>query len=67
MAEPEVGRSPSPKRPKVKADESMPTPSGGKAQQKIDSYGRGGSNRDKYVRKNPRNGPLLNSDPIEVL
>ena len=59
-----MGRSPSPKRKKVKADESMPTPSGG--QQKIDSYGKGGSNRGKYIRSNPRNGPVLNESPIEV-
>ena len=60
-----MGRSPSPKRKKVKADESMPTPSGGQ-QQRIDSYGKGGANRSKYNRVNPRNGPVLNEDPIEV-
>ena len=66
MDNPEQGRSPSPKRPKVTMDKSMPSPSGGKNQQTIDSYGKGGSNRGKYNRTNPRDGPVLNSQPIEV-
>ena len=66
MEKPELARSPSPKRPKVAMDKSMPSPSGGKNQQTIDSYGKGGANRGKYTRVNPRDGPVLNSQPIEV-
>ena len=65
----EMGRSPSPKRAKVLPDNSMPIPAGAKQQQTIESYGPNGQNRDKYVRKdlvNPRDGPVLNEDPIEV-
>ena len=47
-------------------DKSMPSPSGGKNQQTMDSYGKNGVNRAKYQRKNPRDGPVLNSQPIEV-
>ena len=44
----------------------MPLPAGGKSQQTMDSYGKNGVNRTKYQRKNPRDGPILNSQPIEV-
>lgn len=67
MENPEAARSPSPKRPKVAMDKSMPSPSGAKNQQTIDSYGKGGANRAKYHRTNPRDGPVLNSQPIEVI
>ena len=66
---PEKARSPSPKRSKVLPDESMPSPSAGKQQQTMDSYGVNGVNRSKYQkdRKNPRDGPVLNQTPIEVV
>ena len=59
-------RSPSPKRSKVLPDNSLPTPSGSK-QQTIVSYGANGVNRNKYERRNPRGGEILNTEPIEVL
>ena len=67
MESPEKARSPSPKRSKVLADESMPSPAAGKQQQLIDSYGLNGANRSKYVRKNPRNGEVVNEVPITVI
>ena len=62
----ERGRSPKRKKAKVLSDESMPKATKGKQQQSIRSYGKNGSNRDKYIRKNPRNSIPENSQPIEV-
>ena len=44
----------------------MPSPSKGKKQQKISSYGINGENREKFKKQNPRDGPILNEDPISV-
>ena len=51
----------------------MPATSSGKSQQTIRSYGQNGSNRDKYaanrekfIRKTPRNEIPENEVPIEV-
>ena len=63
----ERGRSPQRKKAKVLADESMPKAGKGKQQQSIKSYGKNGANRDKYIRKNPRNSVPENSQPIEVI
>jgi len=64
----ERGRSPPKKKARVlKPDESMPSTSKGKQQQSIKSYGRGGSNRDKYIRRNPRNSVPENAQAIEVI
>ena len=62
----ERGRSPQRKKAKVLADESMPKAGKTKQQQSIRSYGKNGANRDKYIRKNPRNEVPENSQPIEV-
>ena len=62
----ERGRSPRKKKAKVLADDSMPK-AGKPKQQTIKSYGKNGSNRDKYIRKNPRNEIPENSIPIEVI
>ena len=63
----ERARSPNAKKAKVQGlDFSMPSVSGGKRQTTIKSFGVDGENRDKYVRKNPRNGKVQNQVPIEV-
>ena len=67
MDELERARSPKKKKARVLPDESMPSPSAGKQQQSIRSYGKEGKNRDKYIRKNPRNSVPENEIPIEVI
>lgn len=66
MDENERPMSPSPKRQKVQPDYSVPSTSAGKVQQKINSYGVNGVNREKFHRQNPHDGPVLNEKPIEV-
>ena len=66
MDELERPRSPRKKKARVLPDESMPGVSAGKLQQSIRSYGKGGKNREKYIRKNPQNEIPENEVPIEV-